>query len=291
VVRCPHCEAGLTLPLAEGPELSGFYPGSYAPYDLPRSGPAAVASAAIRAWQAWRQLRTPPLRALGALPPGRLLDVGCGRGDLGVALVRLGWSVAGVEPSAEACTVARSRGVDARVGTLADVELEPEVYDAVTFQHSLEHVAAPVDDLRRVARALRPGGLALITAPNFGCWQARRFRSRWFHLDLPRHRAHLTRAGLERALVRAGLEPLELSTSSSTVGLPGSVQYRVAGRCLFPSGTPLRLALAACALPYPLALAADRLAGEGDLLHAVARRPAVASARSTSASRASAGAG
>ena len=79
-------------------------------------------------------------------------------------------------------------------------------YDAAVFRHSLEHVTDPVGALRRVRKALRPGGLVLISVPNFGCWQRRRFGSRWHHLDLPRHRVHFTHAGLERALEKAGFD-------------------------------------------------------------------------------------
>jgi hypothetical protein len=167
-----------------------------------------------------------------------------------------------------------------RQGTLGDVALEPEAYAAVSFRHSLEHVVDPVGDLTTVRRALAPGGLALVTVPAFDSGQARRFRSRWYHLDLPRHRTHFTRLGLVEAFMRAGLQPVALSGSTSVEGLPASVQYALFAHCLFPSGTPLRLAVAASAALLPL----TRLAGP-DLLHGVARRPAM------TASSASAGAG
>jgi SAM-dependent methyltransferase len=273
VLRCASCGSGRTTPDASPEELSAFYPSGYGPYELPANPAVRLASAAIRRLQAWLAVRGMPLGPLRELRPARAIDVGCGRGDLAAALVERGWSVTGVEPSPDACAVARARGVDARAGTLADVSLEPDAYAGAVFHHSLEHVTDPVADLRRVAAALEPGGVVSITVPNFGSWQARRFRSRWFHLDLPRHRVHFTAEGLRRALERAGLEEVRTHTGSSTVGLPGSVQYLVAGRCLFPEGMPLRLASAAAVLAYPLALLADRLAGQGDLLHAVARRP------------------
>ncbi len=155
---------------------------------------------------------------------------------------------------------------------MSDAALEPAAYDVAILRHSLEHLTDPVGDLRRVAAALRPGGLVLITVPNFGGWQARRFGSRWYHLDLPRHRVHFGPETLDRALDGAGLELVELGTSTSTVGLPASLQYAVAGRCLFPTGMPLRVASGLCVLAYPVAWPLDRIGG-GDLLHAVARRP------------------
>jgi SAM-dependent methyltransferase len=153
-----------------------------------------------------------------------------------------------------------------------DVPLEPSSYEAAIFQHSLEHLTDPVAALRRVVDALRPGGLVLITVPNFGGWQARHFGSRWYHLDLPRHRVNFTGEAMTAALEAAGLREATLSTSTSAVGLPASIQYRLARRCLFPAGLPLRVASGLCALLYPLPWLLDRLGG-GDLLRVVARRP------------------
>ena len=174
--------------------------------------------------------------------------------------------------SAGACAVASARGLDARQGTLEEVALEEGAYDVAVFQHSLEHVVDPVVDLRRVRAALRDGGLVLISVPHFDSWQRRRFRDRWYHLDLPRHRVHFTRAALADALSAAGLRPVHLSTSTSAVGLPATLQYAVFGRCLFPDGLRLRVASGLCALGLPVGRLADRVAGDGDVLHAVAVR-------------------
>src|SRR5262249_57834072 len=44
-------------------------------------------------------------RRLGG-PRGRVLDVGCGRGQLGEAIRALGWEVGGMEQAGEACATA-----------------------------------------------------------------------------------------------------------------------------------------------------------------------------------------
>ena len=69
-----------------------------------------------------------------------------------------------------------------------------------------------------------------------GSWQARRFGSAWFHLDLPRHRSHFTAAGLERLLRAAGFEQIELSTATTADGLAHSLEYRRWGRRRFRTG-------------------------------------------------------
>jgi len=270
VTVCAACGSGTTRPLIEPAGLAALYPETYGPYTEADGAVAAAASRAIRLAQGRLALRRFPLAAAARRPPGRGLDVGCGRGDLAARFVERGWRMTGVEPSPAACAAARTRGVDAREGTLDDVELEPAAYDLVVFQHSLEHTTEPERDLARVRAALAPGGVVVVTVPNFGSWQARRFRDRWFHLDLPRHRTHFTEAGLRRAIERARLRVAALETSTSTVGLPATLQYAVVGRCLFPGGLGLRVAAALCVVALPLARVADRIGGGGDQLHAVA---------------------
>jgi hypothetical protein len=70
-------------------------------------------------------------------------------------------------------------------------------------------------------------------------------------LDLPRHRVHFTPAALGRALEAAGLELVRLETSTSTVDLPATLQYAVAGRCLFPDGLRLRWPRGCARSPFP----------------------------------------
>jgi SAM-dependent methyltransferase len=282
VARCPACGTGVTLPPADVAQLASFYPTGYGAYEARPHPLVRAISAVIQARQRRAARRRPPLDAVAALPPGRGLDVGCGRGDVAAGLVRDGWRMTGVEPSAGACAVARERGVDAREGVLATVALEAQAYDAAIFQQSLEHTDDPVGDLRRTHAALRSGALLAVSVPDAGSWQARRFAGRWYHLDLPRHRVHFTAPALARALAEAGFADVRTFTSTSAVGLWASVQYRAWGRCLFPEGLALRVAAGLCALGLPLARLADRLAGGGDVLHATARRPTDAAPRSPS---------
>ncbi len=271
VATCSTCGSGTTFPLLEPDQLAALYPDAYGPFAETAGGLVQTISKLIRARQGRLALNRFPLAAIASRPPGRGLDVGCGRGDLAAEFVDRGWTMVGVEPSPNACDAARARGVNAREGTLGTVALEPGAYDMIVFQHSLEHTLDPEGDLEKVLAALAPGGLLAVTVPNFGSWQARRFTDRWFHLDLPRHRTHFTRDGLRRVAVNAGLDVQDVRTSTSTVGLPATLQYRLFGRCLFPGGLKLRVAAGLCVLTLPLARLLNR--GDGDQLHLFARRP------------------
>lgn len=272
VAVCGTCGTGVTLPRVGPEELAAFYPSGYGPYAQPDNPVVALISRVIRWWQGRSTWRARPMAALHAVPPGRGIDVGAGRGDLSVLLQAKGWRMTAIEPSPEATGTIAARGVEARAGVLGTVPLEAGAYDMAVFQQSLEHTPDPVADLRLVHEALRPGGHLLISVPNFGCWQARHLRGHWYHLDLPRHRVHFTPASLGRAAAAAGFRVVGTSTSTSAVGLPASLQYRVAGRCLFPDGLRLRVAAGLCALTLPLAMLFSRVTGGGDMLHLVAVR-------------------
>jgi SAM-dependent methyltransferase len=271
IACCEACGLGVTLPVVDSAQLASLYPAVYGAHDELPQGSLKLVSAVIHCLLAWQALHTKPLDRLACVPAGRMLDVGCGRGDLGSWFVHRGWVVTGVEPSEQACAVARQRGVDARAGVLAEVELEPASYDVAVFRHSLEHVIDPVGDLRRVRQALRDDGMAIVSVPDFGCWQRRLFGDRWLHLDLPRHRIHFDAPSLHATLVRAGFSRVDVGTLSSVVALPASIQYAIVGRCMFPSGWKLRLAIAVCAISAPASWLVNRTAGGGDVLYAVAR--------------------
>jgi SAM-dependent methyltransferase len=273
---CPACGSGRTFPFVGPDELGRLYPETYNAYSMPSSPVARALATALFRWYYRRLLARPPFEHLRRIAPGRLLDVGAGRGDLGVVSAEQGWHVTGLEPSAEACEEGRRRGVEMVEGTLGDASADAlgRGYDAIVFQHALEHVAEPRDDLLRAHELLRPGGVLLAAVPNFGSWQRRRFGDAWFHLDLPRHRSHFTAAGLERALVNCGFDRVELTTMTTRDGLPNSVQYRLFGKRRFRAGLSLYATSGLSVALMPVSGLANALGGGGDELGAAAVRSA-----------------
>jgi SAM-dependent methyltransferase len=268
---CPSCGAAVTgPPLAPG-ELPRLYGRGYAAHGE-QAGPLAPLMRSLKRAQAGAILRMPPFSTALSGTPGRVLDVGCGRGDLGGALLARGWKVAGIEPSEPAAAAAERRGVEVLGATLEASELAAGQYDAIVFRHSLEHMPDPLESLRRAAEALRPAGVIVISLPNFSSWQRRRFAGDWFHLDLPRHRVHFTPSSLAVAARRTGFAVVEQRTTTSVLGLPASLQYAIVGRCLAPGGLRLRILAALCCALFPLTWLLDRIGREPDTLHLVARR-------------------
>ncbi len=138
---------------------------------------------------------------------GRLLDVGCGSGELLEALRADGWRVSGVEPSARSAEIARTqRGLDVQTAAFDDAELPDGSFEAVVFAAALEHLHDPLAALARARRLLAPGGLvAVLFLPRFDAPQARLFGARWIGLDLPRHLYHFEPRTFAATAQRAGL--------------------------------------------------------------------------------------
>jgi SAM-dependent methyltransferase len=270
VHECRRCGSGTTLPLAREEDLGSFYPTAYAPFDIPTGALARVMAALQRARD-----RRFPLAELGggAAGPGTLLDVGCGRGDLAASWVDHGWQVLGVEPSPEAAATAARRGARIIGETVSTASLGPASLDAAVFRHSLEHVADPPADLRRVREALRPGGRVAVIVPNWGSWQRRAFGEYWFPLELPRHRTRFTAEGLRRAIEAAGFEHIDVRFATPFITTTWSLQFRLFGRLVTDHGAALLAGYGASAPVAVVTAVLDARRGGGDFLHAAAAKP------------------
>ena len=95
----------------------------------------------------------------------RLLEVGCASGAVLEASNKKGWSVEGVEYSADAAREAQEHGVTVHVGGLEDAHLESASKDVVFMGDVLEHVPDPSKTLREVARILATGGALALRGP------------------------------------------------------------------------------------------------------------------------------
>lgn len=139
-----------------------------------------------------------------APPPARLLDAGAGRGRFVSAAAAAGYAAEGIEPSARGVQAASELRVPVARASVEGAHIEPGSLDVVTVWHVLEHLDDPGSALSAIRSWLRPGGGLLVGVPNLASLQAHIGGERWYHLDVPRHRAHFTEAGVHALLARHG---------------------------------------------------------------------------------------
>lgn len=194
----------------------------------------------------------------------RLLDVGCSSGALLLTARAMGFDSHGVEPWAEAAETARSAGLDVKTGFLEDAGFPDATFDALILMEVVEHLGEPRPLLAECRRVLKPGGILLVTTPNFASWTARLMGARWDGLSLTKMGGHVSffNPGSIRLIAeRAGLETARVDTRN--------VRFFERGQCSRAVYTLGRLGSEALNLPA-------RLAGAGHEMHAYLRRPQAA---------------
>jgi 2-polyprenyl-3-methyl-5-hydroxy-6-metoxy-1,4-benzoquinol methylase len=111
------------------------------------------------------------LKQMPGIDTLRILDVGCGRGTLGVMLNKAE-GVFGLDISEPAVQEAARTYEDARAVNLDEDEIPfPEAsYDVAVMLAVIEHVRDPRLAVSKVYRALKPGGTLLLSTPNILWW-------------------------------------------------------------------------------------------------------------------------
>ncbi len=105
--------------------------------------------------------------AVSAVQPGRVLEVGCGWGELADWIARdTGAEVTAIDLSPRMVELARERGVDARIADVQDLPFDDDQFDVVVAAWMLYHVPDLDRGIAELARVLRPGGGSLVAVTN-----------------------------------------------------------------------------------------------------------------------------
>ncbi|HEY2537292.1 MAG TPA: class I SAM-dependent methyltransferase [Solirubrobacteraceae bacterium] len=147
--------------------------------------------------------------------PGRLIEIGAGTGAFAVSAQKAGFQVSAIEMSERCCRYLREReGIDAICSDRPLEAIAPlPPARVIALWHVLEHLPNPAEVLAQVAEKVEPGGLLAIAVPNPRSLQFRLLRTRWVHLDAPRHLCLMPPSALIDRGRALGLTDLTLSTN------------------------------------------------------------------------------
>jgi len=175
--RCRRCGFGQRHPHADLSVLQALYRGA-------SSAEMAYAPQANAAWsQTLKLLRTRPQESSDSI-----LDVGCHTGGFLACLPHY-WRRFGIESAQEPAGLAAERhGVRIVAEWIDAIEDRWRgCFDVITLFDVFEHLVAPLQDLRRLATLLRPGGLLIISTGDLDAWPWRLANTDHWYLQTPLH--------------------------------------------------------------------------------------------------------
>jgi 2-polyprenyl-3-methyl-5-hydroxy-6-metoxy-1,4-benzoquinol methylase len=136
----------------------------------------------------------------GLKPAGKLLEVGCARGDF-LRVAREQYDVHGVEPNPE---LADSSSQVAPVYRDVIERTPWSGFDIVASFHVIEHVDSPSSFIGAAVQRLNPGGLLVIETPNIDSLPFKLMKSRWRQF-IPEHYFFFGPRTISRLLSDQGL--------------------------------------------------------------------------------------
>jgi SAM-dependent methyltransferase len=159
------------------------------------------------------------------VPDGsRVLDIGCGFGQIASRLRQRGCRITGVEPDPvrrEAAAQFCERVMDGVAEGLDQLDLKPASFDAILFADVLEHLVNPWAALRDVQRFLKPDGLTVISIPNVANFGVRanllkgQFEYQDFGIYDRTHLRFFTRSSADDLVKSAGLRVVQRGYTSN----------------------------------------------------------------------------
>lgn len=151
------------------------------------------------------------------IPPGELLDVGCGIGQLVKEAIDRGWKALGVDPSEKSIAHARKLAGDNFIcGTLDEVK-ERERFDCVTMINVLDHMVDGGRQLKKIYRLLKKDGIIYLRVPNgyfyagLRRWAAKRKFANAINRYLVFHEYVLTPKALKNCLAGYGYKDVTIT--------------------------------------------------------------------------------
>jgi SAM-dependent methyltransferase len=129
------------------------------------------------------------------LPSRRVLEVGCGNGDLLARLKTFGYSTEGIEPSHDGVARSRRRGLKVIPGTFEGTGVQGR-YGAIVSTHVVEHVADIDAFFARAAELVEPLGVHVIVTPNGNAPAFKALRRFWTYATPEEHRYIFTAEAL-----------------------------------------------------------------------------------------------
>lgn len=135
-----------------------------------------------------------------------LLDVGCGTGDFLKTAKENNWIVSGIEPNADARSIANQK-TDNSVFDIEQLNnFESNSFDVITLWHVLEHLPDLEYQISILKKLLKPKGRLVVAVPNYKSFDANYYNQFWAAYDVPRHLWHFDQISISKLFASIDME-------------------------------------------------------------------------------------
>lgn len=198
IVQCRSCGMVSSTPTVENEEIIDSYE-------------QVVDEDYLTEEEGRRELFTWVLERVGGYyrPGKKLLEIGSNVGLFLDVATKLGWDASGIEPSKWAVETGRERfGVELNQGTIEELDVPDGSVDVVASLDVLEHIANPLEALRKIRPMLNEDGLLVLATVDLSSLHAKLRKGEWPWFIRP-HLHYFTPETLHAHLHVAGFDMLE----------------------------------------------------------------------------------
>ena len=153
----------------------------------------------------------------------RILDVGCGAGNLLYSLNETGFTdLVGVDPYMDGDVI--DGNVKILKKTIHELP-DSQKFDLITSNHSFEHISDQLETLLKISKILSENGICLIRVPVKTKYTWDRYGVNWVQIDAPRHFFLHTLKSFGLLVEKSGLSIKDVVFDSTEFQFWGSEQY------------------------------------------------------------------
>jgi 2-polyprenyl-3-methyl-5-hydroxy-6-metoxy-1,4-benzoquinol methylase len=199
--KCKNCDFVFTNPIPQ--DLSGYYETTnYLSHNTGDNGIMGNLYSMLRNINIKRKYKL----VTNYNPSGKILDIGCGTGELLNYFKNNKWEVSGVEPNDTARAFANKKfNIDISKEEALEV-LPPNNFDVISMWHVLEHVSDLHNRLSQISKLLKKEGTIFIALPNLNSPDSKKYKEYWSAIDVPRHLYHFTEQSFKNLISKHNMK-------------------------------------------------------------------------------------
>jgi SAM-dependent methyltransferase len=156
------------------------------------------------------------------MPPGRVLEIGCGSGNISSFLSRKGYKVTGCEFYPQALDISWP-GFQKVRGNAVNLPFDDNSFAVVGLFDIIEHLDDDISPLREALRVVNEDGIVIVTVPAG--------KELWSWGDeISLHKRRYTKESCRKIILEAGLDPLLIEHMFMSLYLPMQYSRGKAGK-------------------------------------------------------------